>query len=170
RDRSPKERVMHPYLFPWVLPSGVLEALAYLAAIAVAALVASWVAGPRKKPGFWPRFFVPFLVLAGVGATIVKRNAPFEPQPLPLHTYGLMIALGFLTAAHLAGRQSPRLAAVAGTAFFLPDSPVLARTRKEGADAVGRAARQIGRASCGERWRCAAPRARSMMRERASWR
>lgn len=133
---------MHPYLFPWVLPSGVLEALAYLAAIAVAALVASWVAGPRKKPGFWPRFFVPFLVLAGVGATIVKRNAPFEPQPLPLHTYGLMIALGFLTAAHLAGRQSQRLAAVDGTAFFLPDSPVLARTRKEGADAVGRAARQ----------------------------
>ena len=133
---------MHPYLFPWVLPSGVLEALAYLAAVAAAALVASWIAGSRKKPGFWPRFAVPFAVLAAVGVTIVRRNAPFEPQPLPLHTYGLMIALGFLTAAHLSARQSQRLATVDGTAFYLPDAPVLARGRKEGAESVGRAARQ----------------------------
>ncbi len=32
---------MHPYLFPWVLPSGAVSALAYLAALVVAALVAS---------------------------------------------------------------------------------------------------------------------------------
>lgn len=133
---------MHPYLFPWVLPSGAVEALAYLVAVAAAAIVATWWAGQKGKAGFWPRFVVPFAVVAGVGLSIVRRNAPFDPQPLPLHTYGLMIALGFLTAAHLAARASQRFASLDGTAFFLPSAPSFARARKEGPEAVGRAARQ----------------------------
>lgn len=133
---------MHPYLLPWVLPSGAILALAYLAALAGAALVASFMAGKKGKKGFWGRFALPFAVLGGLGLLIVHRNAPFDPQPIPLHTYGLMIALGFLTAAHLAARASERLATIDGTAFYLPSAPTLLRGKKEGGAAVGRAARQ----------------------------
>lgn len=133
---------MHPYLFPWVLPSGAVSALAYLAALVVAALVASFVANKKGKAGFWSRFVVPFAIVGGVGLLVVHRNAPFDPQPLPLHTYGLMIALGFLTAGHLAARASERLATANGLAFYLPGAPTLARAKKEGPEAVGRAARQ----------------------------
>lgn len=133
---------MHPYLFPWVLPSGAVQALAYLAALAAAALVASVHANKKGKAGYWSRFVVPFAVVGGVGLLVVHRNAPFDPQPIPLHTYGLMIALGFLTAAHLSARASERYATMNGLAFYLPGAPTLARAKKEGAGAVGKAARQ----------------------------
>lgn len=133
---------MHPYLFPWVLPSGAVLALAYLAALAAAALVASFVANRKGKAGFWSRFVVPFALVGGAALLIVHRNAPFDPQPIPLHTYGLMIALGFLTAGHLSARASERYATLDGRAFYLPGAPTLARAKKEGPKAVGRAARQ----------------------------
>jgi len=133
---------MHPYLFPWVLPSGVILVLAYAAAVVGAAFIASFVANRKKKEGYWARFAPPFVLLAAIGALVVHRNAPFDPQPLPLHTYGLMIAIGFLTAAHLSGRAAERYATIDGTAFYLPGAPTLARARKDGNEAVGRAARQ----------------------------
>lgn len=134
---------MHPYLFPWILPSGALAALAYLAAVGAAATIASWFSSGKGRGFSWGKFLPVFVVLSLIGVVVVGRNLPFEPQPIPLHTYGLMIALGFLLAAHLAARASERYATLDGTAFFLPGAPAVARAQKQGgSEAVGRAARQ----------------------------
>lgn len=133
---------MHPYLFPWNLPSGALAGLAFLAAVGGAAVVASWMAGSKGRFS-WGKFLPPFVVLALIGGVVVGKNLPFSPQPIPLHTYGLMIALGFMLAAHLAARASQRYASVDPGAFFLPNAPAVARAQKQGgAEAVGVAARQ----------------------------
>lgn len=134
---------MHPLLFPWTIPSAGLAALAYLAALLVGAIVARSMY--NRNGGKLAPSLVGGAVVAVLGAFFVSTKTPFAPQPLPLHTYGLMIAVGFLTAIHISGRAAERLASVDGTAFFLPDAPVLAAAGKqkgEPGERIGKAAKE----------------------------
>lgn len=102
---------MHPLLLPWILSADVLSVLAYVLA-AVAAGVAAWMMyqrGDDTPMGTygWPA--IAFVGTAAAGAWIVHNKVlPLEAQALPLHTYGLMIALGFISAIHLTGREAER--------------------------------------------------------------
>ncbi len=102
---------MHPLLLPWSLSADVLAVLAYVLAV-VAAGVAAWMIYQRGDESPMGRFGWPAITFAGaaaLGAWIVHNKVlPLEAQPLPLHTYGLMIALGFIAAIHLSGREAER--------------------------------------------------------------
>lgn len=135
---------MHPYLFPWVLPPSVLTILAYLGVAIVAAGLA-WFAtgrGIRAQPG---RAFGVFAVTCVVGAWLVAtRLGTIEAQPLPIHTYGLMIAVGFISAIHLSARSAERYATADGRSFYLPGAPAFAAVEKVAAKG-GDAAAAMGR-------------------------
>ena len=103
---------MHPTLIPWLeLSAGTLTVLAYALAVGVAAfvgwLVRGWLA--TGKSGAW---FPAVLAFAGTlvaGAWVIRTKfEPIEAGPLPLHTYGLMLATAFLLAIHVAGREADR--------------------------------------------------------------
>ncbi len=134
---------MHPLLFPWTLSPEILAVLAYVAAGLVALAVARMVYNRGNGAKGGP-------IAAGVfafalAAWFVSTKTPFAAQPLPLHTYGLMIALGFLFGIHLAARAAEKYASVNGTAFFQPDSPVLRKALREKGDTkaiVGKAAKE----------------------------
>lgn len=134
---------MLPLVFPWTLSSPVLAALAYVAAALAAVIVGRMVF--NRGNGSWggPIAAGAFTFLAGV--YFVSTKTPFEPQPLPLHTYGLMIALGFVFGIQLAARAAEKYATVDGTAFFVPGAPALRQAAREKGDAhalVGRLARE----------------------------
>src|SRR5690606_5650362 len=117
---STKGARMHPYLFPWEISSEWLGILAQVGAVAAAAILARAFAGGKGAPFRWGAFLPLFGALAVVGVLVVRRYAPFEPHPLPIHTYGLMIAVAFLSAIRLSAREAERIAAVSPEAFFLP--------------------------------------------------
>ncbi len=123
---------MHPLLFPWSIPSSILLLLAYAAVAVFAGSVALVVAGRggiRRDP---MRVGGAFALTAGVGGYLVAtRLADVEAQPLPIHTYGLMIALGFLSAIYLSGRYAQRFASVDPASFYLPGAPALAAASRE---------------------------------------
>ena len=134
---------MHPLLFPWTLSPEILAVLAYVAAGLVALAVARMVYNRGNGAKGGP-------IAAGVfafalAAWFVSTKTPFAAQPLPLHTYGLMIALGFLFGIHLAARAAEKYASENGTAFFQPDSPVQRKALREKGDTkaiVGKAAKE----------------------------
>lgn len=141
---------MHPFLFPWTISEGGLTLLAYAGTILLAAGLAWFFAGRgglRANP--LKAGFV-FLAAAVIGVLFVSSQLKgVQAQPLPIHTYGLMIALGFLSAIHLGGRAAERYATIDGSAFFLPGAPALgaasreAQSRKvELGPVVGRKARE----------------------------
>lgn len=114
---------MHPLLFPWTIPAGVLTALAYLGALLVGFLASQAV---RRRGGSVASTAISFLGVAGIAALLIQgKLLPLEDQPLPIHTYGVMIALGFLFAIHLSGRAAQRYATVDGHAFYLQGAPAL---------------------------------------------
>lgn len=135
---------MHPYLFPWVLSPAVLTVLAYLGVAIVAAGLA-WFAtgrGIQAQPG---RALTVFIGACVVGAWLVATKlGAIQAQPLPIHTYGLMIAVGFLSAIHLSARSAQAYATADGRSFFLPGAPAFAAAAKE-ASKGGDAAAIMGR-------------------------
>lgn len=132
---------MHPLVFPWTIPSAVLGALAWIAAALVAFVVARSVRD--RNGGQWGTALFAGAMTLGLGALVIGRNAPFEAQPLPLHTYGLMIAVGFIFGIHLAGRTAERLATVDGRLFYQEGASALRLAgRKDGAEAVGKRAKE----------------------------
>jgi len=123
---------MLPFLFPWTLSSTTLAILAYAGATIFAWLLAWFFAGSGGVRANPLRAASIFGVVAGVGAILIAtRLTPIEPQPLPLHTYGLMIALAFISAIYLGGRAAERSATVDGAAFFQPGAPSLAAAARE---------------------------------------
>ncbi|WP_373047624.1 prolipoprotein diacylglyceryl transferase [Vulgatibacter sp.] len=135
---------MHPLVFPWTVPSAVLGVLAYVLAVVAAAVVGRMVynRGEGKSLGS-PIVAGAFAFL--LGAWFVSTKTPFEAQPIPLHTYGLMIALGFLFGIHLAARAAEKYASVDGLAFYLPGAPTLRQAAREKGDAgtyTGKMARE----------------------------
>jgi len=134
---------MLPLLFPWTLPSSVLAALAYAAA-ALAGLIVGRMVRNRGN-GTWGGPIAAGVFTFLVGAYVVSTKTPFEPQPLPLHTYGLMIAMGFLFAISLSARAAEKYATVDGTAYFLPGAPALRQAAREKGDThalVGKLAKE----------------------------
>jgi len=123
---------MHPLLFPWTLPSAVLGLLAYAAAALAGAVVARML--HNRGDGGWGSPLVGGAITFAIGAWFVSTKTPFDPQPLPLHTYGLMIALGFLCGIHLAGRAAEKYVAVDPSALFVPGAPAIAAAAKEKGD------------------------------------
>jgi len=81
-----------------------------------------------------------------VGAIFLRgRIAGIEDGPLPLHTYGLMIALGFVLGIHLASRWAESYARVDPSAFFVPRAQALQRKPQKGetpSQLAGRAAKE----------------------------
>lgn len=141
---------MHPYLFPWTIPAAGLTALAYVGVVLVAAALSWFFAGRGGWKANPVQSVLIFAVAAAVGVMVVStRLEGIEAQPLPIHTYGLMIALGFISAIHLGGRAAERFATIDGHAFFRPDAPALgaaareAQTKREAVGPiVGRKARE----------------------------
>lgn len=114
---------MHPLLFPWTIPAGILTALAYIGAVLLGLFAARMM---RSKGGSPTSTGVAFVGAAGVAALLIHGNLlPLEDQPLPLHTYGVMIALGFIFAIYLSGRAAERYATIDGLAFYLPGAAAL---------------------------------------------
>ena len=103
---------MHPILIPWlVLSAETLTVLAYVVAVLVAAfvgwLVHGWLA--TGKSGAWVPAVLAFAGTLLGGAWVIREKLePIEAGPLPIHTYGLMLAIAFLTAIHVAGREADR--------------------------------------------------------------
>lgn len=103
---------MHPVLIPWlVLSAETLTVLAYVIAGLVAAfvgwLVHGWLA--TGKSGAWAPAAFAFVGTLLAGAWVIREKLqPIEAGPLPIHTYGLMMAVAFLTAIHVAGREADR--------------------------------------------------------------
>lgn len=129
---------MHPLLFPWTIPSGILTALAYLGALLVGFLASRTV---RSRGGSVASAAVTFVAAVGVAALLIHdKLMPIEDQPLPIHTYGVMIALGFIFAIYLSGRAAQRYATIDGHSFYLQGAPTL----KGGTfgEAVGKKARE----------------------------
>ncbi|AKU92825.1 prolipoprotein diacylglyceryl transferase [Vulgatibacter incomptus] len=125
---------MHPYLIPWTFSGQTLQIFAYVGVVAAAAFLA-WFMAVRNggKPNVGKAVVV-FAVATAVGAFLVAtRLQGVTPQPLPLHTYGLMIALGFISAIHLSARSAEAYASVDGRAFYLPGAPALAAAREAAA-------------------------------------
>lgn len=103
---------MHPLLLPWEFSVGTLSVLAYVTAVVIAA-VAAWVVYTRGDDSQMGTYGWPLVTLVGGSALlcwlVAKELIPeLKPQPLPLHTYGLMIAVGFVSGLHLAGREAER--------------------------------------------------------------
>lgn len=122
---------MHPYLLPWVFSPAVLTILAYLGVALVAAGLAWFVTGRgiRAQPG---RALTVFAAACAVGAWLVATKlSGLQAQPLPIHTYGLMIAIGFISAIHLSARSAQKYATVDGRAFYLSGAPAFAAAARE---------------------------------------
>lgn len=125
---------MHPYLFPWELSPDVLLRVYQVAAIVLAGFIARGFAVGKDGAFRWGTFVPSFLGLAALGLVLSRRFAPSEPQPLPIHTYGLFIAAAFLCALYVTARESERVASVSPHAYFLPNAPAL---RAKGAAELG---------------------------------
>lgn len=101
---------MFPYVFPWPIPGDVLELLAY-AAVAIVALLVARAARSRVPARGTSRVLAlaaVFAAVAAAGARLVQRYTPLPTAPFPLHWYGLLIAMGFVLAIHLAAREGER--------------------------------------------------------------
>jgi phosphatidylglycerol:prolipoprotein diacylglycerol transferase len=134
---------MHPLVFPWPISSAILSVLAYLAAALGGAIVARML--HNRGEGGWGGPIIGGVIAFALGAYFVSTKTPFEAQPIPLHTYGLMIALGFLCGIYLAGRAAEKFASVDGRAFYVAGAPALQKAAKEKGDrsaALGRMARE----------------------------
>src|SRR3990172_449250 len=105
---------MLPVLFTLSIPAAWSKPLLALAVLAVA-LARAWsfrrrpAEEGRERPGWGAALWDDKLTLAmlAAGAAAVWRAGLLDPHlSLPLHTYGLMIASGFVAAIWLPPRQA----------------------------------------------------------------
>jgi phosphatidylglycerol:prolipoprotein diacylglycerol transferase len=106
---------MLPVLFTIVIPAGWGKPLLVLAVVGIALLRALGEvrrAGRRGAPVGLVRALredlVTLLVLAAAGAVLWRSGLLDRAIRLPLHTYGLLIAAGFLSGIWLAQREAAR--------------------------------------------------------------
>lgn len=104
---------MLPLLYQFSLSPHVFTVVLYVLAVIVPALFA-WRAwkdhklGLEDDPKRWLKTFGVGLVLAVAAVTWYRPWLRTKPFDVPLHTYGLLIALGFISAIIVATRQAER--------------------------------------------------------------
>ncbi len=105
---------MLPVLFTLSVPAVWAKPLLVLALLGVA-MARAWSFRRREtegqRPGWGAAFWddkVMLAVLAAAGGAVWKAGLLDEDLALPLHTYGLMIASGFVAAIWLAQREARR--------------------------------------------------------------
>src|SRR5689334_15878709 len=104
---------MLPLLFTITIPAGFALPLAGVVAIAVA-LARAWAFRRRAgaegdRPGWGAALWDDRLTMGALLVALVvlwRGGALGGPLSLPLHTYGLLIALGFVVAIALAQREA----------------------------------------------------------------
>jgi phosphatidylglycerol---prolipoprotein diacylglyceryl transferase len=101
---------MHPVLFTIPLPLIVVKALLILAAIGLGWYARRLKSVPKEE---WIYYLVPggaaVIVLIWAAITQVTEAKLGDPYKLTVHTYGLMIALGFLIGMQLGVREARRI-------------------------------------------------------------